>query len=87
LKLLLHFAPAPGMISFVRGWLSIADGSVHRYVPPTLVTSGSDAGQLTVGCSMNEPPGDTGVFFSSGVPSSPDDANTVTPFAYASWYA
>src|SRR5258708_4112847 len=31
-------------------------GSVQRYVPPTPVTSGSEAGQETVGCGIVEPP-------------------------------
>ena len=82
-----HFAPTPGFAYFVRGWLVVAFGSVHRYVPPTAVTSGSDAGQPTVGFRMVEPPCPTGVFRMFDVPSSPVDASTVTPFACASWNA
>src|SRR5215468_11444031 len=58
---LLHFAAMPAFAYGVRAWFVVAFGSVHRYVPPTAVTSGSEAGQPTVGCSMNEPPLPTGV--------------------------
>src|SRR6516225_9802360 len=57
-------------------------GSVHRYVPPTAVTSGSEAGQLTVGKGK----GDgffTGVFGELAEPPSPELASTVTPLAAA----
>src|SRR4051812_48473319 len=58
-------------------------GSVHRYVPPTPVTSGSDAGHETVGNGRVEPPWPTGVFLSFAEPPSPEDASTVTWFAAA----
>ena len=57
-------------------------GSVHRYVPPTPVTSGSEAGQLTVGKGKVTGLG-TGVFFELAEPPSPELASTVTPFAAA----
>src|SRR5579859_2791745 len=58
-------------------------GSVHRYVPPTAVTNGSEAGQITVGNGKVTGflVGDLPTF---AVPPSPELANTVTPFAAAS---
>src|SRR4051794_34209000 len=38
-----------GPARYVRACRSFACGSVHRYVPPTPVTSGSEAGQPTDG--------------------------------------
>src|SRR6266704_4195145 len=49
---------------------------VHRYVPPTPVTSGSDAGHPTVGNGIVEPPFPTGVLRSLAEPPSPDDPRT-----------
>src|SRR5579859_2066406 len=57
-------------------------GLVHRYVPPTAVTSGSEAGQLTVGKGTVDGFG-TGVFFELAEPPSPELASTVTPSAAA----
>src|SRR6266404_8808411 len=57
-------------------------GFVHRYVPPTAVTSGSDAGQLTVGKGIIDGFG-VGVFPALAVPPSPELASMVTPFAAA----
>ena len=71
LKPLLHFAPTRGTMSFVRGWLAVAAGSVQRYVPPMPVTSGSDAGHDTVGYGMLEPPWPTGDFMPFADPPSP----------------
>src|SRR3954452_17726295 len=76
-----------GAESILRGWLAPAVGSVHRYVPPTRVTSGSDAGHSTVGSSIVEPPWPTGVFLELAEPPSPDEPRTVTPFAAAALYA
>src|SRR6266550_3999189 len=56
--------------------------SVHRYVPPTPVTSGSDAGHSTVGNGKTGWVG-TGVNEAFAVPPSPELPNTVTPFAAA----
>src|SRR5438445_1982235 len=57
-------------------------GLVHRYVPPTAVTSGSEAGQITVGNGIVA--GFlTGSFWMLAVPKSPDDASTVMPAACA----
>src|SRR5215471_18363382 len=51
-------------------------GFTHRYVPPTLVTSGSDAGHSTDGngivCGLF-----TGCFMALAVPLSPDEPRTV----------
>src|SRR5207245_702651 len=58
-------------------------GSVHRYVPPTPVTSGSLAGHSTVGTGMVDPPLPTGVLRAFAEPPSPDDPRTVTPFCAA----
>src|SRR5262245_26949658 len=40
----------------------VLSGSVHRYVPPTPVTNGSDAGHSTVGNENAVPPWPTGDF-------------------------
>ncbi len=64
-----------------------AAGSVHRYVPPTPVTSGSEAGHSTVGNGMSVPPVATGVLMMLAVPPSPDEPSTVTLFAAAETYA
>jgi hypothetical protein len=72
-----------GLMLVVLAWLAPAVGLVHRYVPPTPVTSGSDAGHSTVGSGMRLPPFPTGDFFALAVPPSPDDPSTVTPFAAA----
>ena len=56
---------------------------MHRYVPPTPVTSGSDPGHETVGNGMRLPPFAVGCFVPLAVPPSPDEASTVTPFAAA----
>src|SRR5690348_5671842 len=50
---------------------------VHSYVPPTPVTSGSDAGHCTVGKGISVG-FFTGVFRMLAVPESPDEAKTVT---------
>ncbi len=68
-------------LSTVRPALAVA--LVHRYVPPTPVTSGSDAGHCTVGNGISDPPACTGVFSMLAVPLSPDDPSTVTPFCAA----
>jgi hypothetical protein len=60
---------------------------VQRYVPPTPVTSGSEAGHSTAGCGIRDPPEATGDFVKFVEPSSPDEPRTVTPFAAASLYA
>jgi hypothetical protein len=59
---------------------------VQRYVPPTAVTSGSEAGQITLwyGITAGFLTGSLYVFV---VPPSPDDANTVTLCACASMKA
>ena len=72
-----------GLMNVVRAWLAPAFGSVQRYVPPTPVTSGSEAGHSTVGSGMSFPPFATGDFIALAVPPSPDDPRTVTPFAAA----
>jgi len=69
--LLAHFAPMPAAWNGVRGWFADAVGSVHRYVPPTPVTSGSDAGHSTAGCGISLPPAATGDFVKFVEPSSP----------------
>ena len=57
-------------------------GSVHRYVPPTLVTSGSEDGHSTVG--NGKTPGFlTGVKVLLAVPPSPELPSTLTPSAAA----
>src|SRR5919197_1126025 len=61
----------------------VALGSVHSAVPPTPVTSGSDAAHPTVGPGIVEPPWPTGVLRSLAVPVSPDEARTVTWLAAA----
>src|SRR5206468_6664407 len=66
----------------VRGWSAEAVGSVQRYVPPTAVTSGSLAGQITVGYGIVTGFG-TGSFLTFAVPESPVLARTVTPAADA----
>src|SRR3954449_8722490 len=58
-------------------------GSVQSAVPPTPVTSGSEAGHSTVCPSRDEPPLPTGDLRSFRVPVSPDAPRTVTPFAAA----
>src|SRR6266702_1936334 len=78
----------PGFVWHVDGGFTLSTdvpvtASVHRYVPPTPVTSGSDAGQYTPG------PGSRvglfgGDFRNSAVPSSPEEPSTVTPAACAS---
>src|SRR3954453_20580149 len=68
-------------LSSVRVVVFVA--SVHRYVPPTPVTSGSEAGHPTVGVGIVEPPLPTGAFLSLAEPPSPEEASTVTPFAAA----
>src|SRR5256714_8647504 len=62
-------------------------GSVHRYVPPTPVTSGSEAGHSTVGYGMSVPPLLTGDLRTLAVPLSPDEPRTVTPFSAADFKA
>src|SRR4051794_4218527 len=74
--------PAGGStLSTVR--VTVLLGSVQRLVPPTAVTSGSDAGHPTVGNGIVEPPLPTGDFLSLTEPVSPDEASTVTPFCAA----
>ena len=67
------------MLSTVRLPLT---ASVHRYVPPTPVTSGSDAGHSTVG-NGNVFGWSTGVLELFADPPSPELPSTVTPFAAA----
>ncbi|MFJ9840280.1 hypothetical protein ACIRYZ_07400 [Kitasatospora sp. NPDC101155] len=83
-------SPAPGLawqlpglpvLSTVRP--PVALGSVHRYVPPTPVTSGSDAGHSTDGYGRVVPPDFTGVFSEPAVPLSPEEPITVTPLRAA----
>src|SRR2546426_5558162 len=57
-------------------------GSVHRYVPPTPVTRGSDAGHHTVG-KGNGLGFLTGSFDIAADPKSPEAASMVTPCALA----
>src|SRR5262249_23928075 len=59
--------------------------SVQRYVPPTAVTSGSDAGQPTLGYGI-VPGFFTGSLNGFAVPKSPVEASTVTCFCWASTY-
>src|SRR5712691_913176 len=82
--LALHLNTGP--TNSVRGWVAVACGSVHRYVPPTPVTSGSLAGHSTVG-NGNVTGFVTGVFLLLAEPPSPDDPRTVTPLAAAEIYA
>ena len=82
-----HFAPMPVLMYVVRAWFSAAVGSVQRYVPPTPVTNGSEAGQTTVGYGISFPPVATGDFIPFALPPSPDEPSTVTPFAAAFWNA
>src|SRR5437879_13252955 len=58
--------------------------SVQRYVPPTPVTSGSEAGHHTAGYGSSVPPLPTGDLRMPSEPKSPEDASTVTPAACAS---
>src|SRR5262245_1247109 len=58
-------------------------GSVHSAVPPTPVTSGSEAGHPTVCPGIVEPPLPTGDLRALALPLSPDDARTVTSLAAA----
>src|SRR3989454_5556249 len=58
-------------------------GSVHRYVPPTPVTRGSEAGHHTPGNGKIFGLG-TGSLESSADPKSPEDPSTVMPAASAS---
>src|ERR1700751_5481513 len=57
-------------------------GLVQRYVPPTAVTSGSEAGQLTVG-KGNVAGFLVGVLLAFAVPPAPVLARTVAPLAAA----
>src|SRR2546428_6800964 len=57
-------------------------GSVHRYVPPTPVTSGSDAGHHTAG-KGNIVGFLIGTFVVAADPKSPEAASMVTPCALA----
>src|SRR3989442_15096971 len=57
-------------------------GSVHRYVPPTPVTSGSDAGHHTAG-KGNGLGFLIGTFVVAADPKSPEAASMVTPGAVA----
>src|SRR5918911_1550890 len=82
-----HLAPRPASGIGVRAWNVVAFGSVHRYVPPTPVTSGSEAGHSTAGCGISAPPCATGCFVKFVEPSSPDEPSTVTPLAAACSYA
>src|ERR687883_406441 len=82
-----HLAPRPASGIGVRAWNVVAFGSVHRYVPPTPVTSGSEAGHSTVGYGIRVPPVLTGDLRTFAVPPSPDEPSTVTPLAAASAYA
>src|SRR5215469_423041 len=66
----------------VESILVPVSGFVHRYVPPTAVTSGSDAGQMTVG-NGTVVGFFVGVLIALAVPSSPELARTVTPLAAA----
>src|SRR6266487_6362497 len=50
--------------------------SVHRYVPPTPVTSGSDAGHSTVGNGIKLPPWPTGDLLLFAEPPSPEEPST-----------
>jgi hypothetical protein len=84
---LLHFAPIPALMYVARLGVPLAVGSVQRYVPPTPVTSGSEAGHSTVGYGISLPPVATGDFIVLALPPSPDDPSTVTPLAAACWNA
>src|SRR5256886_14697704 len=61
-------------------------GSVHRYVPPTPVTSGSDAGHHTAG-KGNIVGVLIGTFVVAAGPESPEAPSKVSPFAPAASYA
>src|SRR5882757_476928 len=74
----MHLAGGPPATT--RGPAAGAVASVHRYVPPIPVTSGSEAGHPTVGYGITEPPLPTGLFLPFSVPPSPEAARTVTPF-------
>ena len=52
---------------------------MHRFVPPTAVTSGSEAGQPTSGVGRRLPPEETGVFVYPVLPLSPELARNVIP--------
>src|SRR5207244_3212307 len=65
-----HFAPMPGLMYVVRGSSVAAVGLVQRYVPPTPVTSGSEAGHSTVGYGIRLPPCPTGDLLAFAVPPS-----------------
>src|SRR5215510_13293550 len=58
--------------------------SVQRYVPPTPVTNGSEAGHHTAGKGSSVPPLPTGDLMTPVDPSSPEEARTVTFAARAS---
>src|SRR6476620_9111727 len=73
----------PGLMYVVRASFVPAVGFVHRYVPPTPVTSGSEAGHSTVGNGIRLPPWLTGDLRTLALPPSPDEPSTVTPFAAA----
>jgi hypothetical protein len=63
-------------------------GSWQRLVPPTLVTSGSEAGQPTFGVWNTSAPAPVKPCLGKFVlPKSPDDASTVTLLSFASWNA
>src|SRR5438094_5162149 len=73
---------SPGALWQFTGGLTLSTPApvtafVQRYVPPTVVTSGSDAGQLTLGYGMIRE-FFTGTFMLLVVPPSPLEANTVT---------
>ena len=76
-------APTPETMQGVLASLVVAVGSVHRQVPPTSVTSGSEAGHSTLGYGSRRPPLATGCFVPLAVPLSPDAARTVTPLCAA----
>src|SRR4029077_7391117 len=81
----------PGFdVQFAGGWtlstLVPVVGSVQRYVPPTPVTSGSEAGHSTVGNGIRSLFGLLPTrlcLVPFAVPPSPDDPSTVTPFVDA----
>src|SRR4051812_29632410 len=70
--------------SATRPALRSTSALVQSDVPPTAVTSGSDAGQPTVAPLSVVPPLPTGVFLSLADPESPVEATIVTPLASAS---
>src|SRR5262249_61747199 len=63
--------------------LAVSVALVHSAVPPTPVTSGSEAGHSTVGPGIVEPPWPTGDLRMFAVPVSPAAPSTVTPLAAA----